>query len=555
MSESQTNDEALREELVAYLDGELSTEQSRSLEERLSHDDAARGELQRMEKVWDLLDGLPRANVDDTFARTTVEMVSLAAQQDLEQERAELPKRNLRVWLGTAVAILFAGLVGFAGAALFFPDKNAALLRDLSVIDNLEVLQRADSVAFLQRLVNESTFPNEAEPAGEAAGAPDAEIPASVAERRLWIEKQGDTDRERLQRMLDRFAELPPAEQERLRELQAQLDKSPELRRVLRNYYDWLKNLQTAQRAELLALTPEKRFDEIQRLKDEQAKESLRRTANNAKDKLTQKDWQEIFAWIDGVTQKNQEQILKDLPEDRRKVIEAMPADSQMRRRALMGAAFNHWNSTGTGILPQVEPGEIDSLVMKLSPNAKGMLEKLSDKQKLDVVREWAGKAVRARMPQGRFGQFGQSVSEEELTAFFETLPKADKDHLIGLSREEMHGELRKRYFESHFQKPRPDGPFRPGGDRPRSGPNGDRPRPDRNAGERPPAGSPDDPSSTDRPPGTDRPSRGFGGPRGDRGPMPPGGIPIVPSITPAPVTPSPAKPVAPPATPTPDEK
>ena len=49
-----------REELVAYLDGELNEEAARQVEERISLDPKARAEADALKKAWDLLDYLPK---------------------------------------------------------------------------------------------------------------------------------------------------------------------------------------------------------------------------------------------------------------------------------------------------------------------------------------------------------------------------------------------------------------------------------------------------------------------------------------------------------------
>ena len=65
---------SIEEQLVAYLDGELDDESSRSLEQRLATDSTLRLQLGRLERTWDLLDQLGRAEVGETFTRTTIEM-------------------------------------------------------------------------------------------------------------------------------------------------------------------------------------------------------------------------------------------------------------------------------------------------------------------------------------------------------------------------------------------------------------------------------------------------------------------------------------------------
>ena len=66
-----THDQQL-EEIVAYLDGELSSEESARVERRLASDEAYRQQLQGIDRAWHALDDLPMATVDDRFSRTTL---------------------------------------------------------------------------------------------------------------------------------------------------------------------------------------------------------------------------------------------------------------------------------------------------------------------------------------------------------------------------------------------------------------------------------------------------------------------------------------------------
>ena len=89
----------LGEELTAYLDGELSREESEQLEQRLSEQEHVRSELQRFDRVWNALDQLPQATVGDSFTRTTIEMAAVEAEKDLALQTRQLPiqKRNYRL--------------------------------------------------------------------------------------------------------------------------------------------------------------------------------------------------------------------------------------------------------------------------------------------------------------------------------------------------------------------------------------------------------------------------------------------------------------------------
>jgi anti-sigma factor RsiW len=69
-------------DLVAYLDGELDAQQTQAVEDRLSSDAVYRQQLRELQQTWDLLDQLPKADVDETFTRTTLSMVAVSVSGD-----------------------------------------------------------------------------------------------------------------------------------------------------------------------------------------------------------------------------------------------------------------------------------------------------------------------------------------------------------------------------------------------------------------------------------------------------------------------------------------
>src|SRR6185295_11421829 len=119
---------AVRDDLVAYLDGELSDDETRRIEELMASDPRVRQELQRLERTWDLLDGLPKAEVDRSFTSTTVEMIALKAEGEASRERT--PGR-LRMNVLTVALMAAAMAIGFFSVSLLRPDPNRQFLRDL----------------------------------------------------------------------------------------------------------------------------------------------------------------------------------------------------------------------------------------------------------------------------------------------------------------------------------------------------------------------------------------------------------------------------------------
>jgi anti-sigma factor RsiW len=168
MSEEPVNPDAgarespVEEELVAYLDGELDDSASRRIEQLLATDPNVRCDLQRLDRTWHLLDQLDRVTPDEDFTRTTLEMVAVAAEDDVRQKRAELPRRRHRRWLIGGAGLLAAAAAGFFCVALLRPNPNQRLLEDLPVLQNLDPYRQVDNIEFLRLLDREGLFTQEA---------------------------------------------------------------------------------------------------------------------------------------------------------------------------------------------------------------------------------------------------------------------------------------------------------------------------------------------------------------------------------------------------------
>jgi anti-sigma factor RsiW len=159
MSEQESIEaDPLHEELSAYLDGELDAQSVRRVEERLARDPAYQAELQRMERAWGMLDRLPRATVDEAFARTTIEMVALAANEEAAAVLAEQPRRQRRLRLLTAAGMLAAVVLGYFIGTRVWHDPNEVLLRDLPVVKEFELYYQVDNVDFLRMLEKDGLF-------------------------------------------------------------------------------------------------------------------------------------------------------------------------------------------------------------------------------------------------------------------------------------------------------------------------------------------------------------------------------------------------------------
>ena len=82
-----TTEEAIDQEIVAYLDGELDPAAGPRVERRMAEDPRYSARLNHLEKAWDLLDTLGPSEADDSFTHSTVAMVALKAQDEVSNRQ------------------------------------------------------------------------------------------------------------------------------------------------------------------------------------------------------------------------------------------------------------------------------------------------------------------------------------------------------------------------------------------------------------------------------------------------------------------------------------
>src|SRR5919198_1012547 len=118
MSTQPPLNEEERDDLVAYLDGELDPAKARAVEDKIGKDPAAREEAETLKRTWELLDYLPRPEPSPSFTHRTMERLA-----PVQTASARLPvSRGWRAWApaaGWAAAVLLAGLGGYAAVTWF----------------------------------------------------------------------------------------------------------------------------------------------------------------------------------------------------------------------------------------------------------------------------------------------------------------------------------------------------------------------------------------------------------------------------------------------------
>jgi hypothetical protein len=498
-------DDARTEELVAYLDGELPDAAARRVEQLLATDDDYRRQLGELDQAWSALESLPTPTVDDRFARTTIEMVALAAQKDLTHrtaaETADARQRMLK-FAAFGLALVVAS---FAAARMLLPSQNRALVADLPAVARIDELTQIGDIDFLRGLtqLDIQQFNSDDD---SRTRSPELEIPPggwdNPDSRRSWVEHLSADQKAELAGRLQRFQSLPggPEEQRRMRQLEAEIVGAPDsalLQRTLAAYGQWIN---VRSQGEQVALREGTTAARLKQVGEELTRQANRESAH----KLSSDEEQSLREAINKFAEQHRSEMLEELRRDNPDA--PRRAENEPKRTNMMVV----WLAMRDEKLRD----ELHSqMTAALSESNRQYLEHLSQFDQMWQIQRW----MRAAM-NPKFGP-------QELERFFsEKLTNDQREKLLNLPQAKMETQLDQWYTASQLGIPERDwlesgnaGRFGRGG--PGAGPGG---RPPRDRDDRP-RGRGEGPPREFGPRGFDR------GPGPGRPPMdgpPPGGPP-----------------------------
>ena len=421
---------ALEEQLVAYLDGELDAEASRRIEDLLGSDPEVRRKLQALDRTWELLGELDGTPVAEKFTQSTLEMVTVAAAEDVRQGRSGASRRRLRQSVLAGGGLLAAGLAGFLTVAMLRPDPDRQLILDLPILENLDHYGQIDDVEFLRGLRREGLF------AGEVAGAEAgiAGMEESDRARRRRIQEMTPVKRARLSQSQKQFAGMDTASQ--IRQLHDQLQRDPqgdELLRTMLRYHEWLMTLPLDRRADLLGLDGDERIERIGVLRQQQLQEKARQ--------LGPEDVKTLCRWLQEFAGRHEKRFFQALPEPSRQRWDEL-ADP-VRRWGVALAICLQMSRSGKTERPVAE--DLDELRPRLSPAVRGRLASKPAAEQWKTVFGWIRQEIRA-------GKFMPPEVAEDLDQFcLRELSSEQQDRLIGLPETEMRQLLWRLYCAARF--------------------------------------------------------------------------------------------------------
>jgi hypothetical protein len=271
-----------RDDLVAYLDGELEDGQTQQIDQVLARNEVARHEVEALARTWELLDLLQKPNATEGFTDRTITTLRVSEMATPITEQAWFGHLRKGAIAAVWVAVLsICAAVGYGITTKAVPNEQAELLTELPLIRNLDVYLEIENLDFVRELQRANQFTTtsmtESTEDSVSSGRKLSKSPfpsnrAALSEQYYKATQLSQADRDRVQRNWRTFQQMTPERQAHFRELHRQLTEEPDaLRAVLETYAAWLPTLSPGKRDDLRqAKSSAARLDLVRSFKDEQ---------------------------------------------------------------------------------------------------------------------------------------------------------------------------------------------------------------------------------------------------------------------------------------------
>jgi hypothetical protein len=269
-----------KDNLVAYLDGELNERDMQELDDVLTRQPDARADVEQLRQAWDLLDVLPRPAVTEEFSAQTLATIQVI-RDDEPAAASRWPRRGLLAIVWT-ILLSVSGVAGVLLVDRWQPDPTDSLIARLSVLERFEAYQEIGTVEFITALADTKRFPRNDELAEvDSRNSILLEtIPKEPDHRWDYIRDLPSDRRNQLAKNREALDALDSAGQQVLDQLDTQLNGSDELAAVAADYHGWLRTLRPWQRDEIrkLSATDTRKITLILEYLDEQERQQAVRT-------------------------------------------------------------------------------------------------------------------------------------------------------------------------------------------------------------------------------------------------------------------------------------
>ncbi len=422
--------------IVAYLDGELSADESARVEQRLAADEAFRGQLQGMQRAWDALDELPAATVGDNFCRTTMEMVVETASKEVADKTAAIPIQRRKRSFTAALFFATIALLGLLVFRIAWTNPNDQLLADLAVVDQIDVYSQFENLDFLsqlQRKVQGIDWPIGVAPKAIDGELRQFQLVSNAESRPQWIHDLSPEDRDTLRAKFNRFRALPESQQQQLRDLQQEVADVPELQETLIRYGRWLSEIPASRQYQLREASTADRVAMVQKL--------LRQQVNEIALELSPEELENLLKAVRGAVRQH---FIQTVPPEERRRLRSKEGIDQLH--AMMRSLRQH--------SPQQGAQFFQTVLQSLPEKKRQHFERLSARRKMEVFEGWIRQArllhgIHSRRGPTRPGptRHGQQdrsdkMSQQQWEDFFAELDPSKQELLLAMPRDQMERQL-----------------------------------------------------------------------------------------------------------------
>jgi len=270
----------LDEQLVAYLDGELSPEDLRALEMRLGSESALRTRLRELQNGWEMLDELPLATSSATLLETTIRMAAVDGDVSANSTRLKSPKNWFYRLLAFAAATGVCFLLGLALMKVRDYVRYRNQLRDLPIAMHLDAYLHASDLTLMRNLAKMQQW-KEANEIADTLGKwnfhlADQIDATSLADREKLCVMLPIEDQKTVSAQWERFEKISPDDRRRVYDAAARVASQEDSKAMLKTmdrFALWRESLPGSDR-DLFA-------DGTDAQRQEFLKKELKRTAQN----------------------------------------------------------------------------------------------------------------------------------------------------------------------------------------------------------------------------------------------------------------------------------
>lgn len=151
-----------RENLSAYLDGELDDGGTQRIETLLVQSSVARNDVELLSKTYDLLDELPRPDAPKDFLEKTLATAKMEqVKHPISEQQWFITTQQILILSGWTVALVVASVIGFMVTYQYIERPDDALIQELPLIQNLDRYEEVQNVEFLDLLTADEKLLNE----------------------------------------------------------------------------------------------------------------------------------------------------------------------------------------------------------------------------------------------------------------------------------------------------------------------------------------------------------------------------------------------------------